>query len=737
MMMNSQVDQNNNNNQRLGQSYKRLRPSLNRQDSLEPFAKIPTTTDDQLCQITPTLGFAPETDLPPELAFSVADVATAPQSHQGSLLATLSALKHDHSPLLAGSSFSTPSPVNSSEQNSNSSISTSDQSTTGDGFLIGSVAPTPAVSMIGSAQWQMQEEPLTTMTRTECMPYSCYYDSKDISGLSGQLLSEPSDPLSVDDWFAQDSDKMLADIDTLPTPELWIDNQNPFTYKKDAGPTLAELNSSDDLWDTFDLDELLASSHSAQRPNNGGLQRPKMVQVKQEPIEKENVLAKQLPVFESSDKKPVIDSGQENGTDQRPNQIDPVPVKTQSKYYTVPVTTPTISQASRQPTNMPLVQPSLFVNSNLLQLPVPLVFNAIQSQQPQQPLSNNTAVLSSLLNSQNTPVISSPVAAKQPAKGVKPVQGPSQNFPVTLITEKAPLEVKQEHSSHRTRNGSMSSDGQSVSSHDEGFASQQEDSDDDVMGDDSDDESFYGDYDAKDLLGATTSDDANNRWALNMGRSRKGGQQRFFWQYNVQSKGPKGTRLSAPADPEAADPHVLAEATDPVFSEGCKIEGVKHAGKARRGDGNDLTPNPRKLLMIGLELKKLSRTINDLTPVAEVPVNARNKTRKEKNKLASRACRLKKKAQHEANKIKLYGLQSEHRKYMSILSEVKKQVKRQLDQRSRTGHSSGSDSLAAIFNQVVKQKGTVTSVAGKTTDFVNSVLDSVAAGQTNGGLEKV
>ena len=40
----------------------------------------------------------------------------------------------------------------------------------------------------------------------------------------------------------------------------------------------------------------------------------------------------------------------------------------------------------------------------------------------------------------------------------------------------------------------------------------------------------------------------------------------------------------------------------------------------------------------------------------------RTKSRKEKNKLASRACRLKKKAQHEANKIKLSGLEDEHSK---------------------------------------------------------------------------
>lgn len=97
----------------------------------------------------------------------------------------------------------------------------------------------------------------------------------------------------------------------------------------------------------------------------------------------------------------------------------------------------------------------------------------------------------------------------------------------------------------------------------------------------------------------------------------------------------------------------------------------QHSGKARKGDGNDLTPNPRKLNAIGRELDKLFRVINDITPVAELPFNARTKTRKEKNKLASRACRLKKKAQHEANKIKLYGLEVEHKRLISGIEEMK------------------------------------------------------------------
>ena len=134
--------------------------------------------------------------------------------------------------------------------------------------------------------------------------------------------------------------------------------------------------------------------------------------------------------------------------------------------------------------------------------------------------------------------------------------------------------------------------------------------------------------------------------------------EKFFWQYNVQAKGPKGQRLITRGRLE--NPYILNEVRDPVFNPNCILQGIKHSGKARKGDGNDLTPNPRKLQNIGKELDKLSRIISDMTPVSEVPSMIRPKTRKEKNKLASRACRLKKKAQHEANKIKLYGLEQEH-----------------------------------------------------------------------------
>ena len=63
---------------------------------------------------------------------------------------------------------------------------------------------------------------------------------------------------------------------------------------------------------------------------------------------------------------------------------------------------------------------------------------------------------------------------------------------------------------------------------------------------------------------------------------------------------------------------------------------LSFSGKARKGDGNDLTPNPRKLWSIGKELDRLNKVIAEMTPVADVPSAVKSRSRKEKNKLASR-----------------------------------------------------------------------------------------------------
>ncbi|XP_057655293.1 protein CREBRF homolog isoform X5 [Diorhabda carinulata] len=192
--------------------------------------------------------------------------------------------------------------------------------------------------------------------------------------------------------------------------------------------------------------------------------------------------------------------------------------------------------------------------------------------------------------------------------------------------------------------------------------------------------------------------------------------ERYFWQYNVQAKGPKGQRLVMKSKME--DPHRLHEVTDPVFSPDCSVRGIKHSGKARKGDGNDLTPNARKLYVIGRELEKLGKIINDMTPVSELPFNVRPTSRKEKNKLASRACRLKKKAQHEANKIKLNGLEYEHKRLINSISQAKLILSAKLAENTQERQEELTANVEKYLRNIAKVK-----IAGHTTEYVNKVLD--------------
>lgn len=258
-------------------------------------------------------------------------------------------------------------------------------------------------------------------------------------------------------------------------------------------------------------------------------------------------------------------------------------------------------------------------------------------------------------------------------------------------------------------------------SHDEGY----EDSDDDS--------DHYDDYSSDNGTGGSDGEDQGSVGKGGGGnestKESRHKKERFFWQYNVQAKGPKGQRLVARARLE--DPHVLNEVTDPVFSPHCALRGIKHSGKARKGDGNDLTPNPRKLFSIGRELDKLSRVINDMTPVSELPFTARPKTRKEKNKLASRACRLKKKAQHEANKIKLHGLEQEHKRLIHGISQIKHTLAAKLTE----PNPEVQEELTRQMDKYCKL-ATKVRIASHSTDFVNKVLDKVRSGVPDGGIDE-
>jgi len=127
-------------------------------------------------------------------------------------------------------------------------------------------------------------------------------------------------------------------------------------------------------------------------------------------------------------------------------------------------------------------------------------------------------------------------------------------------------------------------------------------------------------------------------------------QKRYFWLYNVQAKGPKGKQTSAFQLNESSS------FLDPYVNHSCEESAHSDlSARGRRTRGSDIDANPRRLLQIGAEIHRLSAVVNRSPEATEAMLSPR-----EKNKYASRICRLKRKAQHEANKIKLQGLDMEH-----------------------------------------------------------------------------
>uniref|UniRef100_A0ACB8EJH8 Uncharacterized protein n=1 Tax=Sphaerodactylus townsendi TaxID=933632 RepID=A0ACB8EJH8_9SAUR len=203
--------------------------------------------------------------------------------------------------------------------------------------------------------------------------------------------------------------------------------------------------------------------------------------------------------------------------------------------------------------------------------------------------------------------------------------------------------------------------------HDEGFGSEHELSENDEEEEDYEDDK---DDDISDTFSEPgyENDSVEDLKEMTAISCRKRGKRRYFWEYSEQLTPSQQERMLRPSEWNR----------DTLPSNMYQKNGLHHGKyavkKSRRTDVEDLTPNPKKLLQIGNELRKLNKVISDLTPVSELPLTARPRSRKEKNKLASRACRLKKKAQYEANKVKLWGLNTEYDNLLFVINSIKQEI---------------------------------------------------------------
>ncbi|XP_044078731.1 CREB3 regulatory factor [Siniperca chuatsi] len=264
--------------------------------------------------------------------------------------------------------------------------------------------------------------------------------------------------------------------------------------------------------------------------------------------------------------------------------------------------------------------------------------------------------------------------------------------------------------------------------HDEGFGSEHELSENEEEEDEEEDEDYEADKD-DDMSDAFSEPGCDMELmedikGLTAGvSSRKRGKRRYFWEYSEQLTPSKQERMLKPSE---WDRHTLPSN---LYQKNGPLHGKYMLKKSRRTDVEDLTPNPRKLLQIGTELRKLNKVISDLTPVSELPLTARPRSRKEKNKLASRACRLKKKAQYEANKVKLWGLSTEYDRLLFVINAIKEEIVARVED-SSPRPTNMNDTLEHLIQETL----VAPPVAGQTSDFVNKILENTGRGDPTGGL---
>ncbi|XP_029283158.1 CREB3 regulatory factor-like [Cottoperca gobio] len=195
---------------------------------------------------------------------------------------------------------------------------------------------------------------------------------------------------------------------------------------------------------------------------------------------------------------------------------------------------------------------------------------------------------------------------------------------------------------------------------------------------------------------------------------------RCFWEY-------RRARESATKKKLGGDIHwSLSWSSSTLPSTLYRREGKKGRRKARKTDASDLTPNPQKLHNIGEQLQKLNAAIDGMGPVNDLPAVARARSRKEKNKLASRACRLKKKAQHEANKIKLWGLNQEYENLLGALLRIKEVIRLRVE--SSEEEDTDERGMTQRLEDILRESSGPL-VAGRTKDFVQRILAASAGGQ--------
>lgn len=194
---------------------------------------------------------------------------------------------------------------------------------------------------------------------------------------------------------------------------------------------------------------------------------------------------------------------------------------------------------------------------------------------------------------------------------------------------------------------------------------------------------------------------------------------RYFWQYNLQSRGPKARRVFSPID--ETDFHILSKCVDPV-NDNIDSSSADNSSLLRQNRKGSFQPDAVRLLSIGSRIERLE---NKHKMLAANNSKMKKNIGKEKNKIASRVCRLRRKAQHESNKIKLQGLDKEHGQLMQVCVSLLLVMDCFFNQMSQGNGAQWTSNLTDYLKTFIS-KYLSFMVAGHTVAYVNKELATAA-----------
>uniref|UniRef100_H3AQT4 Uncharacterized protein n=1 Tax=Latimeria chalumnae TaxID=7897 RepID=H3AQT4_LATCH len=282
------------------------------------------------------------------------------------------------------------------------------------------------------------------------------------------------------------------------------------------------------------------------------------------------------------------------------------------------------------------------------------------------------------------------------------------------------LVVKQEEPEASSGSGTSSGSEQEES---ENEATEEEEEDDDYEEQDADKEAS-SDYNSESGMSNKNEDDPTAR-ALSEEPARRQ-KRRYFWEYSRSQSSPTkpGRRLS----PAVWDRNMLP-------SNQYQKENRLSTGKMVLSRNHDSMLDWTTPLWKDEGCLKSINKRNISNQCFCMPIIARPERGKEAELVCRRACRLKKKAQHEANKIKLWGLNQEHEDaLLRVIVGIKAEIVRRVGSSEQNDGEKMTEKLEKLLKQMQVSQGPV--VAGQTSEFVQKVLERVAAGDPMGGLDK-